>query len=634
MHLFSDLQPYICTFPDCEDELVQFSSRATWADHECSKHRNTRLWKCPDCPQEFHEVSGWEQHLQERHCLFFSGTKLQVAKNMALKTEAKCTENDECPLCRIVVGNPRRGFVKHVGRHMEEIALMALPPNVEDDTEEGSSSSEHTSLEESCQSLHLKPLIEEKKDKNLSGPDVASISVMHKAEGPERASLMNKTNGHSPPATLPETTTASLELGNYNHCFPAPTQPWQPPFTSASLSSMYSTSYLPPHSMNPSAMGLASAPESTKLYTLDQGSIEHVSDDEELSTTAQKRSSINSIVDEEHNESVGTNATYNTDGEYTPAPLGSGHKLRATGGSLPVARNAGHASKRSQRSKAPPPALPTQNLDNIDHNLTSLRNSSSRKASGSDLVNQLIRAEHGYNPITYDREGENSSLPTEELPGDRTASSQIFCLPHRGDIQFMLATKGAAILGYISVDLLFSQNKSLDKIIATQQDKDELIAQNILPYSHRSQEVAMLSAKSVSHLTSGAEIPCSHTSSSVIMPQDCFYPSSLGLDSPATVVKCPACSKIFKGCLQDAKSNLQRHLRTSRSHNNRSTGLKCPMPECHDKAPTRNDNLGPHLRNVHGIASREERQALVDESRVSAKRVGSNGIAGSQRHGE
>ena len=634
MHVFSDLQPYICTFPDCEDELVQFSSRATWADHEFSKHRNTRLWKFPDCPQEFHEVSGWEQHLQARHCLFFSGTNLQVAKNMALKTEAKCIENDECPLCRIVIGKPRRGFVKHVGRHMEEIALMALPRNVEDNTEDESSSSEHTSLEESRQSLPLKPLTEEKKDENLSGPDVASISVMHKAEGPERAGLMNKTNDHSPPATLPETTTTSLELANHNHHFPAPTQPWQPPFTSASLSSMYSTSYLPPHSIKSSALGLASAPESTKLYTLDQGSIEYVPDDEPLSTTAQKRTSITSIVDEEHNESVGTNATYNDDGEYTPAPLGSGHRLRASGGSLPVARNAGPASKRSQRSRAPPPALATQNLDKIDHNPTSLRNSSSLKASRSGLVNQLIRAEHGYNPIAYDREGENNSLPTEELPGDRTASSQIFCLPHRGDIQFMLATKGAAILGYISVDLLFSQNKSLDKIIATQQDKDELIAQNILPYSHQSQEVAIVSAKSVSHLTSGADIPCSHTSSSVIMPQDCLHPSSLSLDSPATVLQCPGCGRSFKGSPQGAKSNLQRHLRTSRRHNNVATGLKCPMPECHDKAPTRNDNLGPHLINVHGIRSREERQAIVDESRVSAKRLGSNGNAGRQRHGE
>ena len=147
MHVFSDLQPYICTFTDCEDELVQFDSRAAWANHEFSKHRNTRSWTCPDCSQEFPGVSGWEQHLQERHCLFFSGTNLQIAMNMALKTEAKSTENEECPLCRIVVGKPRHGFIKHVGRHMEEIALMALPRNVEDNTEEGSSSSEHTLLE-------------------------------------------------------------------------------------------------------------------------------------------------------------------------------------------------------------------------------------------------------------------------------------------------------------------------------------------------------------------------------------------------------------------------------------------------------------------------------------------------------
>ena len=618
MHVFSDLQPYICTLSDCEDELVQFSSRAAWADHECSKHRNTRLWTCPDCPREFPEVSGWEQHLQERHCLLFSGTNLQVAKNMALKTEAKCIENYECPLCRIVVGKPRRGFVKHVGRHMEEIALMALPRNVEDNTEEESSSSEHTSLEENCQSLHLKPLIEENKDENISGPDVALIRAAHKAEGPERASLMNKTNGHSPPATLPETTTTSAQLAYYNSFDPM--QPWHPPFTSASLSSIYSTSYLPPHSMTASTKGLASAPENTKLYTPDQESIEYVPDDEPPGIPAQKRTSITSIKDEEHNESIDTNATYNDDGEYTPATLGPGHRLRITRGSLPVARNAGPASKRSQWSKAPSPALPSQNLNKIDHNPTSLINPSSRKAFRSGLVNQLIPAEDGYNPIAYDREGESDSLPTEELPGDRTASSDIFCLPHRGEIQFMLATKGAANLGYISVDLFFSQNKSLDKIIATQQDKDELIAQNILPYSHQSQEVAIVSAKSVSYLTSGAEIFDSHTSSSVILPQDIIHVPPLSPDSSTTVVTCSACSRVYRG---NANSNLRRHLRTSRRHN-RSTGIKCPMPECRNKARMRIDNLSPHLLNVHRISSAEEKRTITDQCKLEARKVDRN----------
>ncbi len=118
--------------------MAQFPSRAAWAEHEFSNHRTTQSWTCPECAKDFLEVSTWEKHLQEMHRLFFSRSNLQVAKDMALKTEARRIEDDECPLCRIVVGKPRRGFVKHVGRHMEEIALMALPRDVEEDTEEGS----------------------------------------------------------------------------------------------------------------------------------------------------------------------------------------------------------------------------------------------------------------------------------------------------------------------------------------------------------------------------------------------------------------------------------------------------------------------------------------------------------------
>lgn len=144
MHIFADLQPYICTFADCEDELAQFPDRAAWAEHEFSQHRITRSWSCPECPQAFNNGPRWQNHIQERHRLFFSDRNLNIAKDMAYKTEAARIEDDECPLCRIVLGKPRRAFVKHVGRHMEEIALMALPRNVEDDSEEGSVSTDRT----------------------------------------------------------------------------------------------------------------------------------------------------------------------------------------------------------------------------------------------------------------------------------------------------------------------------------------------------------------------------------------------------------------------------------------------------------------------------------------------------------
>ncbi|MCJ1279582.1 hypothetical protein MMC21_007406 [Puttea exsequens] len=58
-------------------------------------------------------------------------------------------EDEQCPLCRDTPGKPRRGFVKHLGRHMEEIALTALPQQEVDDSEHDSSSVNQASLSQS-----------------------------------------------------------------------------------------------------------------------------------------------------------------------------------------------------------------------------------------------------------------------------------------------------------------------------------------------------------------------------------------------------------------------------------------------------------------------------------------------------
>lgn len=146
MHVFADLRPYICTFPDCSDELAQFATRTTWADHESTEHRNDQRWNCLECSKKSTSASDWEQHLQEMHQRVLVGPQLAVARNIAYQTQPRPIETEECPLCRIVLGKPRRAFVKHVGRHMEEIALMALPRNTEADSDESSIGTDQISL--------------------------------------------------------------------------------------------------------------------------------------------------------------------------------------------------------------------------------------------------------------------------------------------------------------------------------------------------------------------------------------------------------------------------------------------------------------------------------------------------------
>ncbi len=138
MHVFADLRPYICTFSRCRDELVQFKNRSLWADHEFNEHRVDRTWICPQCHIGIPSEKDWAQHVQNSHGIVFSDSKYQIAIATAYKRKERPIEYEKCFLCNKVIGKPRRAFVKHVGQHMEDIALMALPRETDDDTGEAS----------------------------------------------------------------------------------------------------------------------------------------------------------------------------------------------------------------------------------------------------------------------------------------------------------------------------------------------------------------------------------------------------------------------------------------------------------------------------------------------------------------
>lgn len=124
---------YICTFADCREKLRQFSSRASWSDHEFSEYSVRESWSCPECTEEYINSSDWEKHLQHAHDRAFSGPKFPVVKTTAYKRQARPVEEEECHLC---CDKPRRGFIQHFGQHMEEIALTALPRQGDEDLDE------------------------------------------------------------------------------------------------------------------------------------------------------------------------------------------------------------------------------------------------------------------------------------------------------------------------------------------------------------------------------------------------------------------------------------------------------------------------------------------------------------------
>ncbi|KAL7944786.1 chromatin remodelling complex Rsc7/Swp82 subunit domain-containing protein [Trichoderma barbatum] len=112
-------------------------------------------------------------------------------------------------------------------------------------------------------------------------------------------------------------------------------------------------------------------------------------------------------------------------------------------------------------------------------------------------TDQLNPSGDEYIPRETDEFGEKKVMPNGQLLGNRQYRCRTFLVPNRGDKLFMLATECARVLGYRDSYLLFNKNRSLYKIIASQAEKDDLVQQEILPFSYRSRQIAIVTARSM-----------------------------------------------------------------------------------------------------------------------------------------
>ncbi|OAL25585.1 hypothetical protein AYO20_10426 [Fonsecaea nubica] len=102
-----------------------------------------------------------------------------------------------------------------------------------------------------------------------------------------------------------------------------------------------------------------------------------------------------------------------------------------------------------------------------------------------------------YVPREFDDAGEKKVDHLGYLQGGREYKIRTFTLPGRGQKLFMLATECARQLQYRDSYLLFNKNRSLFKIIASVKEKEELVNREILPYSYRSRQIAVVTARSM-----------------------------------------------------------------------------------------------------------------------------------------
>lgn len=131
-HVFTDLQPYICTFEDCSSG--SFSSRHEWFSHEIESHR--KQWHCSKCHSgKFTSASSLRDHFDSVHPGSFTNTQWPLILKTCERPLRKFGSSS-CPLC--FSWDPPEGkaynaeeFCRHLGSHLQQLALTALPITIE-----------------------------------------------------------------------------------------------------------------------------------------------------------------------------------------------------------------------------------------------------------------------------------------------------------------------------------------------------------------------------------------------------------------------------------------------------------------------------------------------------------------------
>lgn len=124
-HLLQDLQPYICTYTECNDHNQLFRSRREWSEHEGS-HR--KAWRCPEHPTAIYKSkAGLENHLRQEHSGTIPDNQLDTIVNIGETSTVDTRE--KCPICLVdsQAEGVKDNLQNHIANHLERLAAFALP---------------------------------------------------------------------------------------------------------------------------------------------------------------------------------------------------------------------------------------------------------------------------------------------------------------------------------------------------------------------------------------------------------------------------------------------------------------------------------------------------------------------------
>ncbi|KAF2786116.1 hypothetical protein K505DRAFT_290268 [Melanomma pulvis-pyrius CBS 109.77] len=214
-HGFSDMRPYVCTFEKCDVKL--FSDRRDWFDHEMQNHRTQ--WYCHFCKKDgFRSLERFQKHLRHHHAQDATDDQLDALCEASRRPIDRIPASD-CPFCdewetklrgvnsdiannEAVVVTPSQ-FRHHVGSHMQQLALFAIPRgHLEDDADVGSAASrEAVGIDKGESSRSHSSLSSFKSVHSIAPSSVTAnetyqraLEGFEKALGPDHTSTLNTVN--------------------------------------------------------------------------------------------------------------------------------------------------------------------------------------------------------------------------------------------------------------------------------------------------------------------------------------------------------------------------------------------------------------------------------------------------------
>ena len=147
-HVLRDLRAYVCTSQDCDAGL--FEDKESWFQHEMEKHR--RHWLCQTCTAKpFHTSQDLRLHMEERHRDRRNEPSFLPSMLAASSRPLAEIPASNCPFCdnwdaELRLEAAEKGsdipanhavlqqssvFKRHVGEHLEQLALFAITPSFE-----------------------------------------------------------------------------------------------------------------------------------------------------------------------------------------------------------------------------------------------------------------------------------------------------------------------------------------------------------------------------------------------------------------------------------------------------------------------------------------------------------------------